>query len=86
MSTWLKFRELIEGSWCEIRYEDVISDVDGQVLRALSTLDLAWDDRVLDYRQRLTDKKRVPSPSYEAVAQPNPYSCDRPLAALSAAA
>lgn len=41
-----------------------------QARRAVSTLDLAWSDQVLAYRQGLMDKKRVNSPSYEAVSQP----------------
>jgi tetratricopeptide (TPR) repeat protein len=70
MSAWLKFRDLIEVPWCEVRYEDTVADVACQARRALATLDLAWDDQVLDYRQRLTSTKQVTSPSYEAVAQP----------------
>ena len=26
MSAWLKFRELIDVPWCEIRYEDTVAD------------------------------------------------------------
>ena len=38
--------------------------------RALDTLSLPWDDRVLGYRQRLLDAKRVTSPTYADVAEP----------------
>ena len=70
MSAWLKFRELIEMPWCEVRYEDTVADAEAQARKALATLGLAWDDQVLDYRERLSETKRVTSPSYEAVAQP----------------
>jgi tetratricopeptide (TPR) repeat protein len=70
MSAWLKVRALIEVPWCEVCYEDTVADVGGQARKALATLDLGWDDQVLNYRQRLTDTKKVTSPSYEAVAQP----------------
>jgi hypothetical protein len=70
MSAWLKYRELIPGPWREIRYEDTVADVAGQARKALDTLGLPWAEQVLGYRQRLADKKRVTSPSYEAVAQP----------------
>jgi hypothetical protein len=70
MRAWLKFRELVDVPWCEIRYEDTVADTEGQARKALATLAMAWDDQVLGYRQRLTDTKRVTSPSYEAVAQP----------------
>lgn len=70
MRAWLKFREIIDAPWCQVRYEDCIADAESQVRRALATLGLPWDARVLDYRGRLTQAKRVTSPSYEAVAQP----------------
>jgi tetratricopeptide (TPR) repeat protein len=70
MSVWLKFRDMLDVPRCEVRYEDTVADVEGQARKALATLGLAWDERVLNYRQRLTETKRVTSPSYEAVAQP----------------
>jgi hypothetical protein len=70
MSAWLKFRQILDMPWCEIRYEDTVADPQGQAQRALATLGLGWDERVLSYRQRLVETKRVTSPSYEAVAQP----------------
>jgi hypothetical protein len=70
MSAWLKFRDMLDVPWCEVRYEDMVADVEGQARKTLATLGLAWDEQVLNYRQRLTESKRVTSPSYEAVAQP----------------
>ena len=70
MTAWLKFRELIEVPWCEIRYEDTVANLEQQARRALETLGLPWDEQVLNYRQRLMTEKLVTSPSYEAVAQP----------------
>jgi tetratricopeptide (TPR) repeat protein len=69
MTAWLKFRELIEAPWCEVRYEDTVADAERQARRALDTLGLAWDNQVLNYRQRLGTRP-VTSPTYEAVAQP----------------
>lgn len=70
MAAWLTFRELVDVPWCEVRYEDTVANLEAQARRALATLGLAWDDVVLNYRQRLTTEKQVTSPSYEAVAQP----------------
>jgi tetratricopeptide (TPR) repeat protein len=70
MSAWLKLREIVEAPWCEVRYEDTVANAETQARKALTTLGLEWDVRVLQYRDRLTEKKRVTSPSYEAVAQP----------------
>jgi tetratricopeptide (TPR) repeat protein len=70
MQAWLKFRELIDVPWCEIRYEDTVADIMKEAKRALATLGLEWHDAMLDYRQRLLSGKHVGSPSYESVAQP----------------
>ena len=50
MTAWLKFRELVEVPWCEIRYEDTVADLESQARRALATLGLPWDEQVLNYR------------------------------------
>jgi tetratricopeptide (TPR) repeat protein len=70
MTAWLKFRELVETPWCEVRYEETVANIETQARRALETLGLPWNDSVLAYRQRLAADKRVTSPSYEAVAKP----------------
>jgi tetratricopeptide (TPR) repeat protein len=70
MSAWLKFRDLIEVPWCEVRYEDTVANAEGQARRALDILGLEWDNQVLNYRDRLRGAKKVTSPTYEAVAQP----------------
>jgi tetratricopeptide (TPR) repeat protein len=70
MTAWLKYRDMIETPWCEIRYEDTVADAGKQARRALETLSLPWDNQVLHYRQRLLDAKRVTSPTYADVAEP----------------
>jgi tetratricopeptide (TPR) repeat protein len=70
MNAWLRLREIVEVPWCEIRYEDTVSDLEREARRALVTLGLPWDSQVLNYRDRLHGKKHVTSPTYEAVAQP----------------
>ena len=70
MSAWLKFRELIDVPWCEIRYEDTVADFEAQARRRSTRWDLVWDNQVLNYRERLRGSKQVTSPTYEAVAQP----------------
>jgi tetratricopeptide (TPR) repeat protein len=70
MKVWLRFREIIDVPWCEVRYEDTVADLAGQARRALETLGLDWSDDVLNYRARLGREKQVTSPTYEAVAEP----------------
>lgn len=69
MQTWLKFRGMIKNPWIEVRYENVVADLESEVRKVFQFLDLSWDDSVLEYRER-TQKKHVHSPTYEAVTKP----------------
>ncbi len=69
MRAWLKFREMLLIPWAEFRYEDLVDDLEAATRRALNLLELPWDEDVMGYRQRVT-QKHVFSPTYEAVAQP----------------
>jgi hypothetical protein len=69
MGVWLRLRELMEGNWVEVRYEDTVADLEGQARRALGFLGLPWDEGVVRYRERRRGKV-VNSPTHDAVRQP----------------
>jgi hypothetical protein len=68
INAWRKMRDMV-SDWTEIRYEDIVADVHRESKRALDALGVAWDDSILQYRARRTQKP-VNSPSYEEVARP----------------
>ena len=68
MGSWLKMRKMI-GNWVEIRYEDMVADVRREAARMLRTLELPWDEAVMNYRTH-AEQKHVQSPTYEEVARP----------------
>jgi hypothetical protein len=69
MRIWLAVRGLNDGAWLEFRYEDVVSDLEGQARRILEFLGLPWDDRVLRFYEHAKEKV-VRSPTYKDVTQP----------------
>ena len=69
MKTWLAIRPLTAGRWLEFRYEDVVSDLEGQARRILEFLGLPWDDKVLKFYEHAREKI-VRSPTYKDVTQP----------------
>jgi len=69
MHAWLKIRGMLRNAWIEIRYEDIVADLEGQARKVLKFLELPWDDRVLEYHRR-AKRKHVHSPTYEAVTKP----------------
>jgi hypothetical protein len=69
LQIWIRLREQIGEGWCEVRYEAVLDDFKGEAARTLSSLGLAWEDNVLQYRDAGRDRP-INSPSYDTVAQP----------------
>ena len=70
MGVWLRHRPLLDASsWMEVRYEDVVADMEASARRTLEFLRVPWQDSVLKYRERLSTKT-VHSPTYLDVAQP----------------
>lgn len=53
-----------------VRYEDVVDDLPGQAAALLRSLDLPWDEAVLDPARTARDKGVVNTPSYHQVSQP----------------
>jgi len=69
MGVWLMLRDKLCTPWLEVRYEQCVTDLEGQARRALEFLELPWNAQVLQYRERLKNKA-VSSPTYEAVSKP----------------
>ncbi|MFN7020155.1 MAG: tetratricopeptide repeat-containing sulfotransferase family protein [Phycisphaerales bacterium] len=69
MGAWLRLRDRYPSGWIQVRYEDLISDIEGTTRRVLETLNLDWNPGVLNYRDRLSSKI-VTSPTYARVREP----------------
>ena len=69
MSTWLMFRDLTPNPWLEFRYEDVVTDLEGQSRKICEFLGLPWDDKILKFYEHAREKV-VRSPTYRDVTQP----------------
>jgi len=69
MHHWQKIRGMLRNPWIEVRYEDMVADLEGQARRLLEFLELPWDESVLEYHRR-AQQKHVHSPTYEAVTKP----------------
>jgi hypothetical protein len=69
LHAWLKLRGILVNPWIEVRYEDLVADLERQARKVLEFLNLPWDERVLEYHRR-AQQKHVHSPTYEAVTKP----------------
>lgn len=69
MNIILKFRDVLGDDFIEVRYEDVVSNLEIEARKAIGFLGLQWDHQVLDYAS-FSKTRKVNSPTYLAVTKP----------------
>jgi Tfp pilus assembly protein PilF len=69
MGLWRAMAPCLGQGFLEVRYEDVVADLQGEARRALEFLGATWDERVLRFDEHAR-AKLVRSPTYAAVAKP----------------
>jgi len=69
MGFWRTILPRLQNAWIEIRYEDVVADLETASRRALTFLGVEWNDEVLRFHKHAASKT-VRSPSYADVTKP----------------
>ncbi len=69
MDVWCTIKPLLKNPWLEVRYEDMVDDLDSIARRTLGFLEVPWDKSVLNFDQHAREKV-VRSPTYADVAKP----------------
>ena len=69
MSMWTTVAPLLKNSCLEVRYEDMVDDLEPVARRTLDFLGVSWDARVLGFDEHARQKV-VRSPTYADVTQP----------------
>jgi len=68
MGIWSEISDHFEGNLCEVRYEEMVDDLEGHARKVLDFLGLEWSDSVMDY-DRHAREKVVRSPTADAVTE-----------------
>lgn len=68
-SLWDLYRRRLPLSVYEIRYEDIVADLEGTIRPLIEFLKLGWDPAVLDHTGT-AKKTRIDTPSYNQVVEP----------------
>jgi hypothetical protein len=68
MGIWRTLKPLIKNPFLEVRYEDMVDDLESVARRTLDFLGVPWDARVLAFYEHAR-KKMVHSPTYADVTQ-----------------
>jgi len=69
MGPWQTLKPIIEGHYLEVRYEDMVEDLETVARQSLDFLGVPWDAKVLGFDEHAR-KKLVRSPTYADVTQP----------------
>lgn len=69
MNLWRTFAPLLPAPCLEVRYEDIVDDLESVARKTLDFLGVAWDARVLRFNEHAREKM-VRSPTYADVTQP----------------
>jgi tetratricopeptide (TPR) repeat protein len=69
MSLWTSLAPLLKNGHIEVRYEDMVEDLEGVARRTLEFLEVPWNADVLHFDEHVR-KKLVRSPTYADVAKP----------------
>ncbi|HEY5912661.1 MAG TPA: sulfotransferase [Verrucomicrobiae bacterium] len=69
MGFWRAMMPRLRNPFFEVRYEELVADLEGASRRVLEFLGLAWDERVLHFDEHARSKP-LRSPSYAEVSKP----------------
>jgi len=66
---WQTLAPLLQGHYLELRYEDMVNDLESVARKTLDFLGVSWDAKVLHFDEHAR-QKQVRSPTYADVARP----------------
>jgi tetratricopeptide (TPR) repeat protein len=69
MNTWRRIEPMLSGRYLEVRYENLVNDLESESRRALNFLGAAWEPVVLQFNEHARNKT-VRSPTYADVIKP----------------
>ena len=69
MGPWLRVKPMLASPWLEVRYEEVVEDLESVSRRTLEFLGLSWDAGVLRFHEHAA-QRRIRTPTYADVTKP----------------
>jgi hypothetical protein len=69
MGFWRALLPRMRNPFLEVRYEELVDDLEGTSRKVLGFLEVPWDERVLRFDEHARSKS-LGSPSYAEVTQP----------------
>jgi hypothetical protein len=69
MTLWLTLKPMMPGQYLEVRYEDLVEDLETEARKVLDFLGVPWDPGVLRFHER-AQQKLTNHANYKDVSQP----------------
>ncbi len=70
MGSWLDYAARLPLHWHQVRYEDLITNLEDEARSLLDFLGVGWDDAVLGHTRHARERALINTPSYHQVTQP----------------
>jgi hypothetical protein len=70
MNLWLQYLSIFKISYCEVKYENLLSDFKPTVSEVLKFINLPWNDSVVNYSITAKKRDKIATPSYNQVIKP----------------
>lgn len=70
MELWRLFVERLPLNYTIVRYEDIVTDLEGEAHRLLDFIGVEWDSNVLKFYEHAKTKGQIKTASYHQVTQP----------------
>ena len=67
---WIDQANVLKPDVLELRYEDVVDDIDTQSRRIADFIGIDWDQRMVDFHDRARERGFIATPSYAQVVEP----------------
>ena len=70
MNLWIQYTSIFSINYYEIKYENIVENLELTVRSVLNFLELPWDNSVLEYLKTAKKRDRIVTPSYTQVIKP----------------
>jgi len=70
MELWTKYITIFQINYHEVKYENLVENLENTSRQLLNFLELPWDDNVLKFFETAKQKKQIKTPSYDQVIKP----------------
>ena len=70
MKLWIQYKTILPINYHEVRYENLVENLELTLKSLLQFLELPWEDSLMEFYITAKKEKRITTPSYEQVSKP----------------